>query len=312
MKFFDLHADTLYKLYWDKAPLLENERHVSLRKAKNFENYAESFVYFCSPKLNNDDGYDAYLKAYERLESEVNSNNGKAAIVRNSDELKIAFEDRKVAILPAVEDARILGNDLDRLQTIKKNGSWYLTLLWGGDTVIGGSHDTENGLTDFGKDVVKKCCELRITPDISHASEKSADDILAIGYEYNKPVIASHSNSYTVYSHSRNLRDRHLADIKALGGIVGFSLCRSHLADKPSDTTDITDVIRHVEYYMSNGCENTLCMGADWDGTALPRGFSDIRDTEKIKEELAHLNYSEEILDKIFFKNAFDFYTKHN
>ncbi len=312
MKLFDLHADTLYKLHWEGAYLRENERHVSLRKAKAFENYAETFVYFCNPKLSDDDGFNQYLKACVKLMSEVEANNDRAALVRNSEELLTALEQKKTVILPAVEDARILGGDIERIYTLSAAGTWYLTLLWGGDTVIGGSHDTTNGLTPFGKEVVEKCFEIGITPDISHASEQSADDVFEIAYKYNKPVIASHSNSYTVYPHSRNLRDRHLADIKALGGIVGFSLCRSHLADKPSDTTDITDVIRHIEYYMANGCENTLCMGADWDGTALPRGFSDIRDTEKIKEELIRLNYSEDLLEKIFFKNAFDFYTKHN
>ncbi len=312
MKLFDLHADTLYKLHWDKSPLLENERHVSIRKSKNFENYAESFVYFCNPKLNDNDGYDAYIKAYIRLMNEVEANFEKAVIVRNSDMFKEAVESGKMIILPAVEDARILGGDIKRLYMLHGNGTWYLTLLWGGDTIIGGSHDTLNGLTDFGKEVVRKCFEIGITPDISHASEQSADDVFKIAYEYNKPVIASHSNSYSVYSHTRNLRDRHLNDIMTLGGIIGFSLCRSHLFDKPSNETDITDVIRHIEYYMSQGCEDMLCMGADWDGTALPSGFSDIRDTEKIRNELFRLGYSDEQLEKIFWKNAYDFYIKNH
>ncbi len=312
MKLFDLHADTLYKLHWEGTPLRENERHVSIRKAKNFENYAESFVYFCNPKLNDDDGFNEYIKACVRLRDEVGANENKACLVTNSEELKKAVEDKKVIILPAVEDARILGGNLERMHTLAAAGTWYLTLLWGGDTIVGGSHDTSNGLTDFGKEVVKKCFELGITPDISHASEQSADDVFKLAYDYEKPVIASHSNSYSVYSHSRNLRDRHLQSIKELGGVVGFSLCRSHLADKPSNTTDINDVIRHIEYYMANGCEDLLCMGADWDGTALPSGFSDIRDTEKIMEKLLRLNYSEEALEKIFWQNAYNFYVKNH
>lgn len=59
-------------------------------------------------------------------------------------------------------------------------GVRVMTLLWGGDTSIGGSHDTENGLTDFGKAAVEEMAKVGIIPDISHASFKSADDIMDI------------------------------------------------------------------------------------------------------------------------------------
>ena len=310
MRLFDLHCDTALAIYRKNASLKENDCHVSIEKARVFDNYVQNFAIFTSPRLDNDEGYENYLLAYKRLMEEAQKNSESVAVAKTSVELQKNVADGKMVILPAVEDARIVGNDISRLDVLRENGTWYLTLLWGGDTVIGGSHNTQNGLTDFGKRVVCGCFERGIVPDISHASEFSADDIVSLAYEYGKPIIASHSNSYSVYSHTRNLRDRHLKAISELGGIVGISLCNSHLADKKDEDTDVTDVIRHIEYYMSNGAADLLCVGADWDGTDLPNGFSDIRDMSKIYSELQRLNYSNETIDKIFFKNAFDFYSK--
>lgn len=310
MKLFDLHCDTALAIYRKNAKLLDNDCHVSLEKAKMFDNYVQNFAFFASPKLDNDTAFENYLLAYDKLLSEVKENADVVTVAKTSDELKRGISEYKTVILPAVEDARILGEDINRLDILKEKGTWYLTLLWGGDTVIGGSHNTQNGLTDFGKRVVVGCFERQIVPDISHASEKSADDIITIAYDHQKPVIASHSNSYSVYSHSRNLRDKHLSAIKELGGIVGISLCNSHLANKKDEETDITDVVRHIEYYMANGASDFLCIGADWDGTDLPCGFFDIRDVSEIYDELLKLNYTESSVDKIFFENALNFYTK--
>ena len=309
MRLFDLHCATALAIYRKNARLRENDCHVSLEKAACFDNYVQNFAFFASPRLDNDAGYANYLLAYDKLMDEVKENIDLVTVAKTSYELRCGIAEKKTVILPAVEDARILGNDINRLDVLKKNGTWYLTLLWGGDTVIGGSHNTNNGLTDFGKQVVCGCFERGIVPDISHASENSADDIISLAYEHKKPVIASHSNSYSVYSHSRNLRDKHLNAINELGGIVGISLCNSHLADKKDEETDVYDVVKHIEYYMANGAADFLCMGADWDGTDLPCGFSDIRDVYKIYEELLRLNYSEDSIDKIFYRNALDFYT---
>ncbi len=308
MKYFDLHCDTALALLYAKSSLLSNEHHVSIEKAKTFEKYAQSFAFFALSKLNDDEAYDKFVAMNNSLTEETKKNHTEAVIVKNSKEYAENASNGKMIILPAVEDARILSGDLEKIKALKEAGVWYLTMLWGGDTVIGGSHNTDNGLTQFGKDTVRAAFANGIVPDISHASEKSATDIIAIAEEFEKPVIASHSNSYSVYSHSRNLRDYHLKKLLALGGIIGISLCDSHLADKPAKQTCMDDVIRHIEYYLEFGCENSLCIGADWDGTTLPCDMHDIRDAAKLYEELLRRNYSVELLDKIFYYNAYNFY----
>ena len=185
-----------------------------------------------------------------------------------------------------------------------------MTLLWGGETCIGGSHDTSTGLTEFGKQVVKRCFELGIVPDISHASEQSVDDVIEIAYQYQKPFIATHSNSYSAYAHSRNLRDRHLSELMKLGGTVGVSMCTSHLRDCAQKQADIDDVIHHIERYMELDAQDYLCFGCDFDGTDLPNGIAHVGDLEKVAEALSAHGYSDQLIDKIFYTNAYTFF--HN
>lgn len=308
MKYFDLHSDTALKLLFKKQSIADSDGHVSLEKAETFDKYVQSFAFFALTKLSDEEAFDKFIDMNNTLIKEVSLNSDKALIVKSAAEFLENEGNDKVLILPAVEDARILCGDMDRLRQLKEAGVWYLTLLWGGDTIIGGSHNTDNGLTDFGKNVVRACFDYNIVPDISHASEKSATDILDIAEKCGKPVIASHSNSYTVYSHSRNLRDHHIKRVLSLGGIIGISLCDAHLADKNPKETCMDDVIKHIEYYLDFGCEDSLCIGADWDGTSLPCDMHDIRDAKKLYERLLGMNYNERLLDKIFYGNAHNFY----
>jgi membrane dipeptidase len=133
------------------------------------------------------------------------------------------------------------------------------------------------------------------------------DDLIPIAYEYNKPFIATHSNSHALYGHTRNLRDRHFSVIKELGGIVGVSLCPSHLIDDSVRPATAEDVFAHVDYYLSLGGEDMVGFGADWDGTSLPQGFGGVQDLIQVAEIMAHHNYTDELIHKIFWKNFYDF-----
>ncbi len=311
MKLFDLHCDTVCELARCGTSLASNGHHVALDKAAAFDNYVQTFAHFATYKATDEEGYQRFNLLYSSLLREIEKNKDKISLVKNAKELDAAISSNKAVAIPAVEDARILAGNISRIDELKDKGIWYLTLMWSGETTIGGSHDTSSPLTPFGKEVVERCFNIGIVPDISHASEQAVEDTVALAYDASSPIIASHSNSYSVYSHSRNLRDRHMEAIKELGGIIGISLCKFHLYDKAPDETDMTDVLRHIEYYLSRGMEDVLCIGADWDGTDLPKGFFDIRSAQNIYESLLKLNYSEELIEKIFFGNAYRFYKQN-
>ena len=68
------------------------------------------------------------------------------------------------------------------------------------------------------------------------------------------------------------------------------------------------DIISHIEHYLSLGGADTVAMGCDLDGTDLPRDFRGIEDVYKIANELQKLNYTNELTEKIFYKNALNFF----
>ena len=302
MKLIDLHCDTAYRMHRDLSILAQNKLHISLDKTYNYQNYGQLMAIFISNKLSDDEGYRRFFEIYGYYMSQIASNYDKAAFLTDGIGLQSAWASEKAALFLSVEDARILNNDIERLNVLHKKGVRSLVFMWSGETCIGGSHNTTVGLSAFGRLVAQRCFELGIVPDISHASEQTAEDMINIAIETGKPLIASHSNAFSVYNHSRNLRDKHFKAVRDMNGLVGLSLCRSHLAD--SEIVGVDDVMKHIEHYLSLNGENTLALGCDLDGTDLPDGFLDVRDVIKIADRMAQNNYSDELINKVFWKNA--------
>ncbi|MBE6586661.1 MAG: hypothetical protein E7645_09145 [Ruminococcaceae bacterium] len=309
--FFDTHCDTAYELYHRECSLIENNCHIDLKKASVYPKYAQYYAIWSNRRKDDETCWEEFLKIAENFDKEIAATNGKAVRVTDAASLMSAWNNGQHAAILAVEDARLTAGKIDRVDILAKMGVKYMTLLWGGETCIGGSHDTNSHLTDFGRDVACRCFELGIIPDVSHASEEVVDDLIPIAYEYKKPFIASHSNAHTVYGHTRNLRDRHFEHIKKLGGIVGISLCPSHLTDTSLRPADATDLLRHLEHYLSLGGEDIVGFGADWDGTNLPVGFDHVGHIANFAELLARHNYSDQLIEKVFWKNFFDFSMKN-
>ncbi len=309
---FDSHCDTAYELYHKNARLDCNQScHVSLERAACYERYAQFYAIWSDKRLDDEACWQAFLNISDHFKAELNRLSDRAVQVTCGAELKTAVMEGKHAAILAVEDARLTAGRLERLDEMYARGVRYLTLTWYGNTCIGGSHDTSNGLTDFGKKVVQGCFERGIITDVSHASEQSVDDLLSIAYEYRKPFIASHSNAYAVYGHSRNLRDRHFAAIRELSGMVGINLCPSHLTNTSLREATAEDIFAHIEHYLSLGGENCVGFGADWDGANLPEGFSHVGDLYRLAELMARRNYSDRLINKLFWENTYQFAMKN-
>lgn len=308
LSLIDTHCDTALDLYVNKQSIGKNDRHIDLEKAKYLENYAQFFAIWADRRKSDDECFDVFLAASDNLCREAEQHSENVTLARTFSEMENAFTHGKRAAFLAVEDARILGGKIERMDILRDRGVKYLTLMWGGKTCIGSSHDVDGGLTDFGKQVVNKCFEYGILPDVSHSNEQVTDEVAEMALRINKPFIASHSNSYSCYPHTRNLRKKHLDAIIKLGGIVGISLCPPHLCDlssKKECTAD--DVFAHIDTYLSDGAENVLGLGCDLDGTDLPNGFTSIADLYKIADICLSHGYTEETVNKIFYKNYFEF-----
>ncbi len=312
LSLFDTHCDTAYELYHRQLHLDRNQGcHISLEHASTYERYAQYYAIWSNKRKDDEQCWEDFMCISDYFFAELNRISNQAVVVHSAKELENAIHTGKHAAILAVEDARLCAGKIERLDELKARGVKYLTLLWGGNTCVGGSHDTKNGLTDFGKSLVRGCFDRGIIPDVSHASEQSVDDLLPIAYEYRKPFIATHSNAFGLYGHSRNLRDRHFSAIKELGGVVGVSLCPSHLKDQSTVRATAETVFSHVEYYLSLGGEDVVGFGADWDGTDLPAGFSNVSDLSAVAEIMATHNYSDALIEKLFWGNMYNFAMKN-
>ena len=312
LDYIDLHCDTAYELYHQGQSLHSNTLAVSLDGAAAYAHYAQFFAVWSDDHLTDEQAWRDFLTISDHFAAQA-ADQG-IAPVRTYEQLQAAWHRGKHAALLAVEDARILGGHLDRLDELCRRGVRYLTLGWSGKSCICCSHDVppanDTGLTDFGREVVLRCFEKGIVPDISHASEATADEVLTLAEQAGRPVIATHSNAYSVYPHTRNLRDGQAARLFELGGLVGINLCEYHLRDCTDARATVNDVLRHVDHWLALGGERCIAIGGDLDGAPLPRGIRGVGDVAALADAMTAHGYPDALVRRIFSQNALDLIKK--
>lgn len=290
LSYFDLHCDTLTCIK-DGQDLRVGTDQLSLEKAAIYKRYSQVFAIFSSPSLSGEESRKLFRTAIGRCRTELVTSVGFTPYL-------------------SVENATMLEGRLDRVDALAGCGVRLIAPVWKGENELGGAHDTDIGLTDFGTAVTDRMLDLGIVPDVSHASERSFYMIAERAALHGKPIIASHSDSYSVCRHSRNLRDAQFSKIVRCGGIVGINLCPFHLS--PDADPNIDTIIDHIDRYMSLGGEHTVCFGCDLDGIeSLPRGINSIASIAQIADRMTKRGYSDAQIRAIFFDNAINFFEKN-
>ena len=297
----DMHCDTPFELFCRSQSFRSNDLAVSADKANQYNSFFQVSAVWSDKKFNDDAAYAKSLDVIDYFKSDIENNIDTSFFIDH--------QNTKIKFVLSIEDARILGGDITRLYNLYDKGIRIITPLWGGSTCIGGAFDTNIGLTDFGESVIEASIELGIIPDISHASERSAYDMFEI-CDDKIPIIASHSDSYSIFPHKRNLTDEQFESIKRSGGVVGINLYTEHLG-YDNNRSAIDQVITHIEHYLGLGGEDTVCFGCDFDGATTPPELSDISSLFTIAEKMSLLNYSDTLIEKIFYLNAKNFIIKN-
>lgn len=302
---FDLHADTAWAMYQTKQPLGKNSLAVSLEKAQKYERYIQTMALWTSPRLSDEEGYQELLQVVESLKNDPALQNGEAELCSSAP----SRESKKASLLLSVEDARVLDGHIERVAELAGMGVKSVIPMWSGETCIGGSHNTNVGLTDFGKRAAKEMLLSGMILDISHASVESSEDIFEISAACGKPVIASHSNAHVICPVSRNLHDWQIDAIVASGGVIGINLFRAFLKEDGKATLD--SVLQHIEHFLSHGAEHALSLGCDMDGAELLDDIPDLSHLDRLAEHLSAHGYSPKLIDDLFFENAYRFAQKN-
>lgn len=302
MKLFDLHCDTAFEIFKEKTSLFENSHDISVSRAeKTFDSYAQVMAIWTNRRKSDEECFHDFLLMRENLLCEAEKCVARICLCGN--DVLSAWKDGKSAFFIAVEGARILCGDINRVDMLYDLGVRFMTLTWGGSDIIGGSHDTDAPLTEFGREAVRKCMKKGIVVDISHASRAVTRECLDIAKEEGKPIIATHSDSYFLNPIGRNLTDGEAIAISSLGGVIGISLAPEHLCkDKAAG---IDDIIAHVKHYISLGLSGSVCFGCDFDGIASkPRGINDISSLKDVYYAFLEAGIPQDTVDDIFYRNA--------
>lgn len=301
MNYFDLHCDTPFELYKRKTPLASGGTHITAEKIRGFEKYAQIMDIWSQNDLSGQECYDNFFRIYDNFMREL-AENPQFCFCRGSDDMEKAFSEGKRAIFLGVEGGKLLCDDLSRLDTLYDLGVRFFTLVWKGDCGIGGAHNTENGLTDFGRRVVRRLSELEMAVDVSHASDRMAEETIELCKSGKIPAIASHSGLRRITSQRRNLTDALAKKIAGAGGIIGLCLADIFISDERP--AHITDAVRHILGYLDMGLEKSLCIGADLDGSTPPEEIRGVCDMPRLYDAVLSAGVDEGTAEDIFFRNA--------
>lgn len=173
---------------------------------------------------------------------------GRVAICKTYEQILRARKRREVALLIAMEGAEPLGTDLDLLRVFYELGLRIIGLTHsrrnaaasGGVFAPKGS--PRQGLTAFGRDLVRKCEELGVIVDLAHINPAGFEEIIDMTI---KPVIVSHTNARKFYDIERNISDDQIKMIGQCGGVVGVN---SVLVSPREEESTLDRYIDHIEH----------------------------------------------------------------
>jgi len=235
------------------------------------------------------------------IKQQIKQNETVAAQAVTSADIRKNKAEGKKSILIGIENGYAIGKDIANIERFANEGVVYITLCHNGsndicDTAIGlGKH---NGLSAFGKSVVREMNRCGIMVDISHTSEKASFDALEVS---DKPVIASHSSVKMLCPHPRNVSDELLMAIAENGGVV--QVCLYSLFLRNDEKATYRDVADHICYIVDKVGADYAGIGSDFDGCDDSAQLQGIHEIIKITEELVRRGMKEEDIGKILGGN---------
>jgi membrane dipeptidase len=261
-------------------------------------------------------------------------------------DIRRAKQQKKIAALMGIEGGHAIENSLPALREFYRLGVRYITLTWNNTNDwadAGRGEKRHNGLSEFGKDVVREMNRLGMLVDVSHVSDKTMSDALDVS---TAPIIASHSSARALSNVPRNIPDDLLRRIAQKGGVVQVNFYSVFVdattvspqsaerdarlkaqqdvlnekykddperlgeegdkleAANPLPPLPISKLIDHIDHIVKVSGIDHVGIGADFDGANdMPEGAQDVSMLPNITYELLKRGYSETDIRKILGEN---------
>ncbi len=245
---------------------------------------------------------------FDKIEEVVSQHQEHIAIAKDYVELVFHKETGRKSIMLGIENGIALEGDLKNLKHFADRGIVYMTLCHNGDNDICDSakgNNTHNGVSDFGKKVIRKMNKLGIMVDLSHASVKSFYDALEISKQ---PIVCSHSSCRALCDHPRNLTDDQMRALAKNGGVMQITLYSGFLRSDGEAT--IEDAIAHLEHAIEVMGIDHVGIGTDFDGDGGIRGLANSSELLNLTRQLMSRGYSDDDIHKIWGGNFLHLMTK--
>src|SRR6202166_4853599 len=218
----DTHDDTTQRLLDPKFDLSvrHSDGNIDIPRMKEGGLSAIFFSIWISSKILGPDAVKQALDQIDAVRETVRKNPNDLILATSAADIREAKKQHKIAVLMGVEGGHMIGNDLSVLRTFASLGVRYMTLThmdnneWADSSTDKPAH---NGLSDFGKDVVREMNRLGMIVDISHVSDKTFYDALEVS---KAPLIGSHSSCRAVCDAPRNMTDQMIKDLATKGGVI--------------------------------------------------------------------------------------------
>ena len=218
----DTHDDTTQRLLDGKFDLGTRSAtgSIDIPRMREGNLSAIFFSIWMSSKVTGPEAVDRALVQIDAVREQVRKHSNDMVLATTAAEVREARKQGKIAALMGVEGGHMINSNLGVLRSYAALGVRYMTLTHSGnDEWADSSTDkpVHNGLTDFGKNVVREMNRLGVIVDISHVSDKTFYDALEVS---KAPLFASHSSCRAICDAPRNMTDQMMKDLGAKGGVV--------------------------------------------------------------------------------------------
>lgn len=233
-------------------------------------------------------------ESYQAIKRMTRAYRDQIGLARTADEVEALHAQGKLVALIGMENAYPLGTSVDEIPLWAERGVRYVGLTHMGNNQFGGSSNPrldqgdkpDQGLTDLGRQLVKKLNDYGIMVDISHVGKRSSLEAIALS---RAPVIASHSGVSGVHPNLRNLDDEQLDAIKANGGVAQMVAFRSYVANVDPRIQKGQEELRQQYLSAGWGGASDADIKAYMDGlTELRRSYQDVT----LAQFVDHIDYA--------------------
>lgn len=338
---FDLGSDSVGKFHADGDPF-----HTDLNRFKRSGITGEFFsIYVSGADYEKGGKTRRAMDLIDATYREVEKHPNQLMSCTTSAQIRQAKKANKVCALMGIEGGYAIDNSLFALRDFYRLGIRYMTLTHNVSHDWADAHRGEaknNGLSDFGKEVVREMNRLGMLVDISHVSAKTMSDVLDVS---TAPIIASHSGARGVNDHTRNVPDDILKRIPKNGGVIMINFYpsfldartnkeenersarlkpqfdalkeqfkdnqaafneaeRKLLAANPIYIAPYTRIVDHIDYIKKLVGIDYVGLGSDFDGIPfLPDGMNGMEDLPLVTYEMLKRGYSEQDIRKVLGEN---------